>query len=123
MPESDEIFTEVAQLRDEVDEQGLMLDALVRASGVDQRIIEALAKDKTATAILLAVDGQRSQTEIGAMLKAKGLPGSPATVSQKIDMLANDLGLIALSHQNRSGKVYHRTRLDRALKVSRTLGK
>lgn len=121
--ESKELFVELAKLRDEVDEQGLMLDALVRANGVGRELIEILRADEKAEAVLLAVDGKRSQQEIVGHLKSSGVSISPATVSRKIDYLANDLGLIALSHHQASGKVYHRTRLDRALKVSRELEK
>lgn len=121
--ESKDLFAEIAKLRDEVDEQGLMLDALVRGNGVGTALVDTLRGDPKATAVLLAVDGKRSQGEIVTYLKSRGVSISPATVSRKIDYLANDLGLIALSHHQASGKVYHRTRLDRALKVSRELEK
>jgi hypothetical protein len=123
MAESDELFAEVAKLRDEVDEQGLMLDALVRSSGIGDQLVARIAEDDVMKAILLEVDGEKSQAEIANGLKSRGLGASEATVSRRIDVLTNDLGLIALSHRGQTGKVYHRTRLDSALKVSRRLGK
>jgi hypothetical protein len=121
MAESNELFNEIAVLRDEVEEQGAMLDALVRAS-VGDRLVELLRKDQAAINVLLAVDGVRSQTEIVDHLRSSGDKGaSAASVSRKLKALGEDYGLVALSHRAGSGNVYHRTRLDRALRVSRTL--
>jgi hypothetical protein len=123
MAESHELFNEVAILRDEVEEQGAMLDALVRANVGDEFVAE-LRKDAAAVNVLLAVDGVRSQTEIVDYLRANGDKGaSPASVSRKLRALSEDLGLVALSHRAGAGNVYHRTRLDRALRVSRKLEK
>lgn len=123
MAESKELFNEIAIMRDELEEQGMMLDALVRASGIGVRIVEELRKDPTAIGVLLAVDGVRSQREIVKHLTDAGSPTSEATVSRKLATLAKDYGLVALSHRTDAGNVYHRTRLDRALHVTRTLSK
>ena len=64
----------------------------------------------------MAVDGVRTQSQL-----AKYLALSDATVSRALGRLANDYGLVAISHRNAEGKIYHRTRLDRALQVSRGL--
>jgi hypothetical protein len=117
MPETPNLFNEVAIMRDELEEQGSMLDALVRASGADKEMLGRLAKDKTAARVLLAVDGTSSQHQIAAQLKL-----GEATVSRALGRLANDYGLVAIAHRNATGKIYHRTRLDRALHVSRRLG-
>ncbi|MFZ0667720.1 MAG: hypothetical protein WAM97_18380, partial [Acidimicrobiales bacterium] len=100
-----------------------MLDALVRASGIGDRILEQLKNDEAASRVLTAVDGSRSQREIVQHLTASGMSISEATVSRKLGSLAKDYGLVALSHRNNAGNVYHRTRLDRALHISRRLSK
>jgi len=117
VPESTDLFNEVAIMRDELEEQGAMLDALVRSSGAGQEILDRLSKDDSAARVLLAVDGVRAQGDI-----ADDVGLSEATVSRALNRLAKDYGLVAISHRNASGKVYHRTRLDRALHVSRKLG-
>jgi hypothetical protein len=121
MAESDELFNEIAIMRDEIEEQGAMLDALVRASGVGDRIVQQLQDDSSTARVLLAVDGVKSQREIVEYLGTTGESVSEATVSRRLGTLAKDYGLVALSHRNNSGKVYHRTRLDRALHISRRL--
>jgi hypothetical protein len=121
MTESIDLFNEIAVLRDEVEEQGSILDALVRASGTAQEILAELSKDKKAVAVLLAVNGVRSQNAIVDHMLASGSKASAATVSRKLALLANNFALIALSHRNQAGKVYHLTRLNRALRISATL--
>lgn len=118
MPETPDLFNEVAIMRDELEEQGAMLDALVRASGAGKELLGRLIQDESASRVLLEVDGIRSQGQI-----AKALTMSEATVSRALAKLKNDYGLVAISHRNSSGKIYHRTRLDRALHISRTLTK
>ena len=90
MSESTQLFNEIANMRDELDEQGMMLDALVRASGVGERIVELLRKDPTAASVLLAVDGKRSQREIVKFLEDSGSRTSEATVSRKLATLSKD---------------------------------
>jgi hypothetical protein len=122
MTETPELYAEVANLRDEVEEQGAMLDALVRSSSRRSEILDVLNKDEALTAVLLLIDGNRSQNEVVDSLRAQGLSGaSAATVSRKVDILANELGLVLLSRQHAGGKVYRRTRLERALNIVRTL--
>jgi hypothetical protein len=122
MPETTDLFNEIAIMRDELEEQGAVLDALVRAGDTADRVLDALHKDSVAARVLLAVDGSRSQTEIVNLLKSEGVPGaSPATVSRKLKALYEDYGLIAPSHRPGAGNVYHRSRLDRALHISRQL--
>lgn len=117
MGESKEIFSEVASIRDELDEQGAVLDALVRASSAKQELLDHLRADPAASAVLLAVDGSRSQGAIASETKL-----SEATVSRRLSRLA-EWGLVAISHKNGGNKVYHRTRLDRALRLSSQLAR
>ncbi|MEX0666092.1 MAG: hypothetical protein WD598_15180 [Acidimicrobiia bacterium] len=122
MGETPELYAEVANLRDEVEEQGAMLDALVRSSSRRSEILDALDKDEALRAVLLLIDGNRAQNDVVDALRAQGVSGaSAATVSRKVDILANELGLVLLSRQHAGGKVYRRTRLERALNIVRTL--
>lgn len=126
VPESVDLFGEVAAMRDELDEQGTIIDALVRANGgaFKQEVLSAMEEDPTLAAIYQLVDGQRTQAQILAMLRQRGMKGASARgVSQRMSKL-KDLDLIILIDRRAAGaKVYRRTRLDRALGISRTLGK
>ena len=79
MAESDELFNEVAQLRDEVEEQGAMIDALVHINGSDLRkeILADMAKDDALREVYLLVDGRRTQGEIAADPPPAGSRRSP----------------------------------------------
>ncbi len=116
MPETPDLFNEVAIMRDELEDQGSILDALVRASGADKEILRQLAAEETTSRVLLAVDGVRTQNQIATHL---GL--DKATVSRSLKRLRDSYGLVTISHRDVKGKVYHRTRLDRALHISRQL--
>jgi hypothetical protein len=125
MAESLDLFNEVRQLRAKVDDLGALTETLVRAQGQDlvDAIMAKLTADAALTAIFLAVDGRRSQTDILASLKAAKTKGaSPATVSRKIDTLQHELHLIELADVTARGKIYRRTNLNRILGISRKLG-
>jgi len=125
MAESLDLFNEVRQLRAKVDDLGAMTETLVRAQSKDlvKAIVSKFASDPTLTAVFLAVDGVRSQTEILAGLKSSKLKGGSApTVSRKIETLQHELHLIELVDHRAKGKVYRRTNLDRILGISRKLG-
>jgi DNA-binding HxlR family transcriptional regulator len=120
MAESDELFTEVAQIHDELEEQGGMINALVRASSkeVTEELLEDFRKDPTLRAIYLMIDGTKSQGEIQADLAKKKLPGSsPSAVSNKLKKLFQD-GLIVKVRRTKAGIVYRKTRLDTALGIT-----
>ena len=72
MAESDELFNEVAQLRDEVEEQGAMIDALVHINGSDLRteILADMAKDDALREVY-------DTSSTGGGRRAKSLPISP----------------------------------------------
>lgn len=122
MPESNELFNEVAQLRDEVEEQGAMIDALVHIGGGPRReeILAALEKDKTLREVYLQIDGRRTQGEIVADLEARNV-AKKSSVSDKFDLLANEYNLIQLVRRSGGSKVYRRTRLGKTLKIDRAL--
>jgi hypothetical protein len=122
MAESLDLFNEVRSLRARVDELGAMTETLVRAQSGD--LIAAMLKrfsgDASLKAVFLAVNGERSQSEILSSLKAEGLKGaSAATVSRKLDSLESELHLIELVDRTAKGKIYRRANLDRILGISR----
>src|SRR5438309_6280533 len=96
VPETTDLFTEVALLRDEIEEQGDMINALVRVSGreLKAQILKEMADDRPLAEIFLMVDGVRSQGEILKLFSYQGKGPSSATVSRKLDRLYKDLHLI-----------------------------
>lgn len=125
MSESDELFTEVASMRDEIEEQGAMINALVRASGKESRelLLADFAKDQALREIYLLIDGQRSQGQIVKALEGKKLKGaSRSAVSRKIEELFHH-GLISRVGQTKDGVIYKKSRLDVALGITRELTK
>jgi hypothetical protein len=124
MAESDELFNEVAQLRDEVEEQGAMIGALVHIGGNELRneILQDMEKDRALREVYLLVDGKRTQGEIAADLDTRGIAKKSA-VSLKFEKLAEDYGLIQHVRRAKAGKIYRRTRLAKTLKIDRGLDK
>ncbi|MBA2740657.1 MAG: hypothetical protein H0U46_01435 [Actinobacteria bacterium] len=124
MAESDELFNEVAQLRDEVEEQGAMIGALVHIGGHELRneILQDMDKDRALREVYLLVDGKRTQGEIAADLDTRGIAKKSA-VSLKFEKLAEDYGLIQHVRRAKAGKIYRRTRLAKTLKIDRRLDK
>ena len=126
MPESIDLFNEIAKLRDEVEEQGEMIDTLVRASGKDLKelILSTFKADPVLTAVFLLVDGERSQGEIlKALSDGKTKGASSATVSRKLDVLHNELNLIHFVKRSKAGNVYRKGRLDQVLGITRAVGR
>src|SRR6266496_3277745 len=124
MAESDELFNEVAQLRDEVEEQGAMIGALVHIGGNELRneILQDMEKDRALREVYLLVDGKRTQGEIAADLDTRRIAKKSA-VSLKFEKLAEDYGLIQHVRRAKAGKIYRRTRLAKTLKIDRRLDK
>jgi hypothetical protein len=124
MPESPDLFAEVALLRDEVEEQGEMIDSLVRASGKELKaeILNAMKEDPALAQIFLLVDGRRTQGEIVKVLTDRKVKGaSAAGVSLRMQRLHKDLYLVHLVRRVAGGNVYRRSRLDQALGISRAV--
>lgn len=124
MPESPELLAEVHGLRERVDDLSVMMEMLVRALSAERRaeLLERLRGDEALRRILLLVDGQRAQGEILTELKAAGVRGaSAASVSRKLEQLADDMQLVELDGRTAKGKVYRRSRADRILVISREL--
>jgi hypothetical protein len=126
MPETPDLFSEVANMRDELEEQGTMIDALVRTSAAERKdaILEEMQKDSALADVFLLVDGQRSQGEIVQNLSGSSNRGvSGASVSRKLEKLAKDMDLIVLARRVAAGNVYRKTRLDRVLGITRELNR
>lgn len=124
MGESRELFNEVAQLRDQVDDMNRSVSALTRQSGLFEKILEAMGKDEILANIFLQVDGTRTQQGIISAMAAAGLQGvSQPTVSRKIDLLVHDWDLVRPTDRSSTGIIYVHTSLARALKVKRALEK
>jgi hypothetical protein len=121
--ESLDLMNEVRLLRARVEELGGMTETLVRASSKElaASMLSRLGEDAPLRETFLRVDGTLSQGEILARLKAEGAPSSAATISRKLDVLANELHLIELIDRTAKGKVYRRTGLERILGISRIL--
>jgi len=124
MGESRELFNEVAQLRDQVDDMNRSVSALTRQSGLFEKILEAMGKDEILANIFLQVDGTRTQQGIISAMADAGLPAvSQATVSRKIELLVQDWDLVRPTNRSPTGIIYVHTSLARALKVKRALAK
>lgn len=124
MGESDELFVEVAAVRDEIEEQGAMINALVRASSPELKktLLEAFEADPALREIYRLIDGNTSQGQIVTGLEPLRLKGaSRSAVSKKIDLLVHE-GLIARVGRTKDGIIYKKSRLDAALGISRELG-
>lgn len=124
MAESDELFVEVAAVRDEIEEQGAMINALVRASSPELKktLLDAFEADPALREIYRLIDGKLSQGQIVTKLEPLKLKGaSRSAVSNKIDELVHE-GLIARVGRTKDGIIYKKSRLDAALGISRALG-
>jgi len=110
-------------MRDEIEEQGAMINALVRASSPELRksLLDAFEADQALQEIYKLINGERSQGQIVAALAGRNLKGSSRTaVSNKIDLLVHE-GLIARVGRTKDGIIYRKSRLDAALGISREL--
>lgn len=119
MPESIELFSEIAALRDQVDDIGRSVSALARQSGFAERVFEAMKIDPLLQDTFLLVDGKRTRTEIVESLKLKG--SGQSTVYDKLESLANDWDLIRPTDKKKGSVVYVHTSLARDLKLARVL--
>lgn len=123
MPETDELFGEVGAIRDEIEEQGAMINALVRANSKElkETLLASFAADEALLEIYRRIDGIRTQKQIVAGVRALDLKGaSQAGVSRRIETLLGE-GLIARVGRSKDGVVYKKSRLDAALGISRAL--
>src|SRR5690349_8286420 len=125
MPESLEGLSEIQKIRQELEDIKAMTGALLHAqASVAPAILKRLNSDEALREAFLLVDGVQSQSQIQVALKARGIKGaSVGAISAKFDELANDLNLIVYDRTTKAGRVYRKSTLDGALKISRTLAK
>jgi hypothetical protein len=123
MPESLEGFSELQRLRHEVEDLKGITSALLRTQpDLAKGILRDLQGDLAMKRILMLTDGDRSQMQILEIVKGEGISGASLSgVSERISKLVHDYGLIAFDRRTRAGKIYRRTILDSALKISHTI--
>lgn len=121
MPESSDLFAEVANLRDQVDDMSRTVSAIARKSGVKEDILEAMTRDPLLAEVFLLVDGERTQADIVQELAGKGRPATQPTVSRKLDVLMEDWDLVRKTSRSKAGTRYIRTSLAQDLRIARAL--
>lgn len=123
MPESSELFSEIANLRDQVDDMSRTVSAIARKSGFKDDILEAMADDRLLGQVFLLVDGLRTQGDIVDELQRQGNAATQSTVSRKLDSLVEDWDLVRKTKRDRLGIRYVHTSLARDLRIPRALEK
>ena len=121
MPESSDLFAQVASLRDQLDDMGKTVSAIARRSGAKEEILEAMTKDQLLADVFSLVDGHRTQNDIVEELAKLGKLTSQPTVSRKLDALMEDWDLVRKKSRSREGTYYVRTTLARDLRIARAL--
>jgi len=123
VPETPDLFNEVAILRDQVEDMAKTVSALARHSGMRDELLEAMRKDDLLARVFLLVDGRRTQKDIVTELVAQNGKGSQATVSRKLEQLAEDWDLVRPTSRGANGTRYVHTSLAADLKIKRALMK
>lgn len=123
MPESSDLFVEVANLRDQLDDVARSVSAIARKSGVREDIIAAMTKDPALALVFLLVDGRRTQNDIITEAKKSGGSISQATVSRKLEILEQDHDLVRPTRRTKDGRCYVHTSLAKDLRIARLLQK
>lgn len=77
-----------------------------------------LDRDETLGEVFLLVDGKRTQQDIVAALKVKGIGATQPTVSRKLKKLSIELGLVEIGDRDAAGTVYAKSDLDRILHLT-----
>lgn len=125
MAETDAAYTEIRSVRLELEQQGSMLDAMVRYTpDIKKHITDEIQKDPLLVLIFQLVGTGLSQKEIIAELRRrKAAKTSDATVSRRIEKLRADLHVIVGVGFKDGSPMYGYSRLARALSIQRTVGK
>jgi hypothetical protein len=121
MPESSELYSEIANLRDQVEDMSKSISAIARRSGAKEEILKAMANDPLLGRIFLLVDGKRTQNDIVEELRGTSTAVSQPTVSRKIESLIEDFDLVRKTSRTREGTRYLHTSLARDLRIARAL--
>ncbi|MEO6701018.1 MAG: hypothetical protein ABI140_14775 [Jatrophihabitantaceae bacterium] len=123
MPETPELFSEIANLRDQVDDMSRSVSAIARKSGWKDDILQAMENDPTLARVFLLVDGRRTQNDMVAELARTGPTVSQKTVSRKLDNLIQDWDLVRRTTRGKEGIQYVHTSLAADLRIVRALAK
>lgn len=125
MAESSDAYSEIRNIRLELDQQGHMLNALVRYHPeVREQILAELKKDEVMKITYQLIDGKLSQDEIIKELLARKVKGaSPANAAKKLQRLRDDLNIISVLGMKGKSIVYIHNRLGKSLRLLRSLGK
>jgi DNA-binding transcriptional ArsR family regulator len=68
--------------------------------------------------VYLLVDGKRTQQDIVAVFRQKGVTVSQPTVSRKLSKLMNELGLVEIVDRDASGAALRKSDLDKILNLT-----
>lgn len=125
MSETNEALSEIKKLRSEVDQQGEMLDALVRHDPrVRDSILEEFEKDIVLATVYLLFDGSRTQQQIVENVKTLNIKGTSAPmITRKIDKLRDTMRVITPVTQEGRSWIYAHSRLGRALNLTKSIRK
>jgi hypothetical protein len=93
---------------------------LVRAHSTEilKTIWEYIDNDPTLAEIYLLVDGVRTQKEIVAALKDRGITLDQSNVSRKLGKLMNALSLVEISDRDATGATLRKSDLDKILNLT-----
>jgi hypothetical protein len=120
VPESLDAYAELRSMRARLEGIEHRQEMLVRAHSDEilTAIWSYIDLDETLGEVYLLVDGKRTQQDIVAALKQKGLSASQPTVSRKLAKLNVELGLVEIGDRDAAGIVYVKSDLDRILHLA-----
>lgn len=125
MPESSDALLEIKKLRSEVDQQGEMLDALVRYDPrVRDSILDEFKGDKVLATVYLLIDGAKTQQQIVESAKSLSIKGASAPmITRKITLLRTQMRVITPVAKDGRSWIYAHNRLGRALSLTKNIRK
>lgn len=125
MPESSDALLEIKKLRSEVDQQGEMLDALVRYDPrVRDSILDEFKGDKVLATVYLLIDGAKTQQQIVESAKSLNIKGASASmITRKITLLRTQMRVITPVAKDGRSWIYAHNRLGRALRLTKNIRK
>lgn len=125
MPESSDALLEIKKLRSEVDQQGEMLDALVRYDPrVRDSILDEFKGDKVLATVYLLIDGAKTQQQIVESAKSLNIKGASAPmITRKIKILSAQMRVITPVAKDGRSWIYAHNRLGRALSLTKNIRK
>jgi hypothetical protein len=126
VPESEDLFAEVAALRAQVNDVSASTQALLRLSGKELKseLLDYLRSDEVAHAIFDLCDGERSQSDIVAVLEPKAIRGGSAMgISRRIETMVHDKNLLIQAGRKGKSPIYKHTHAAITLQIARGLGR